>query len=125
MEYVRNLEQRVKQLEEARTILQACAQGWEVPPTEVWDSLASLSDNAYLGNRPQPVVCAFQVFDVRKDMDKEEGHEGEKALVKEMCNVSKRLSALSFSDKKIFEVRSRRFVHTHELSRKSRCNFFF
>ncbi|EZA51041.1 Coiled-coil domain-containing protein 85C [Ooceraea biroi] len=87
MEYVRNLEQRVKQLEEAKTILQACAQGWEVPPTEVWDSLASLGDNTYLGNRPQPVVCAFQVFDIRKDVEKEEGHEGEKALVKEMCNV--------------------------------------
>jgi len=99
MEYVRNLEQRVKQLEEAKTILQACAQGWEVPPTEVWDSLASLSDNTYLGNRPQPVVCAFQVFDVRKDVDKEEGHEGEKALVKEMCNVNKRFLTSFLPDK--------------------------
>lgn len=88
MQYVRSLEQRVKQLEEDKSILQARAQGWEVPPGEVWDSSASPNDNTHgLGSRPEAVVRALQVLEVREQLEREEGHDGEKALVREMCNV--------------------------------------
>ncbi|KAM0735707.1 Coiled-coil domain-containing protein 85C [Formica fusca] len=88
MQYVRNLEQRVKQLEEDKSVLQARAQGWEVPPGEVWDSSASPNDNTHgLGSRPEAVVRALQVLEVREQLEREEGHDGEKALVREMCNV--------------------------------------
>lgn len=90
MQYVRSLEQRVKQLEEDKSVLQARAQGWEVSPGEVWDSSASPNDNTHgLGSRPEAVVRALQVLEVREQLEKEEGHDGEKALVREMCNVSK------------------------------------
>ncbi|XP_020281484.1 coiled-coil domain-containing protein 85C [Pseudomyrmex gracilis] len=87
MQYVRSLEQRVKQLEEDKSVLQARAQGWEVTPGEVWDSPASPNDNAHLGSRPEAVVRALQVLEVREQLEREEGHDGEKALVREMCNV--------------------------------------
>ncbi|XP_011866557.1 PREDICTED: coiled-coil domain-containing protein 85C [Vollenhovia emeryi] len=88
MQYVRSLEQRVKQLEEDKSVLQARAQGWEVLPSgEVWDNPASPNDNAHLGSRPEAVVRALQVLEVREQLEREEGHDGEKALVREMCNV--------------------------------------
>ncbi|XP_077276318.1 coiled-coil domain-containing protein 85 [Temnothorax americanus] len=88
MQYVRSLEQRVKQLEEDKSVLQARAQGWDVLPSgEVWDSPASLNDNTHLGSRPEAVVRALQVLEVREQLEREEGHDGEKALVREMCNV--------------------------------------
>ncbi|XP_036146727.1 ataxin-2 homolog [Monomorium pharaonis] len=88
MQYVRSLEQRVKQLEEDKSVLQARAQGWEVLPSgEVWDSPASPNDNTHLGSRPEAVVRALQVLEVREQLEREEGHDGEKALVREMCNV--------------------------------------
>lgn len=88
MQYVRSLEQRVKQLEEDKSVLQARAQGWEVPPGEVWDSPACPNDNTHLGSRPEAVVRALQVLEVREQLEREEGYDGEKALVREMCNVS-------------------------------------
>ncbi|XP_032666119.1 coiled-coil domain-containing protein 85C [Odontomachus brunneus] len=87
MQYVRSLEQRVKQLEEDKSVLQARAQGWEVPPGEVWESPNSPNDNPHLGSRPEAVVRALQVLEVREQLEREEGHDGEKALVREMCNV--------------------------------------
>ncbi|KAL0119450.1 hypothetical protein PUN28_007737 [Cardiocondyla obscurior] len=88
MQYVRSLEQRVKQLEEDKSVLQARAQGWEVlPSSEVWDSPTSPNDNTHLGSRPEAVVRALQVLEVREQLEREEGHDGEKALVREMCNV--------------------------------------
>ncbi|XP_014468061.1 PREDICTED: coiled-coil domain-containing protein 85C [Dinoponera quadriceps] len=87
MQYVRSLEQRVKQLEEDKSVLQARAQGWEVPSGEVWESPSSPSDNPHLGSRPEAVVRALQVLEVREQLEREEGHDGEKALVREMCNV--------------------------------------
>ncbi|KAG5336833.1 CC85C protein, partial [Acromyrmex heyeri] len=88
MQYVRSLEQRVKQLEEDKSVLQARAQGWEVLPSgEVWDSPVSPNDNTHLGSRPEAVVRALQVLEVREQLEREEGHDGEKALVREMCNV--------------------------------------
>lgn len=89
MQYLRSLEQRVKQLEEDKSILQARAQGWEVGPGEVWENSNSPGGNPYLGSRPEAVVRALQVLEVREQLEREEGHDGEKALVREMCNVCK------------------------------------
>lgn len=87
MQYVRSLEQRVKQLEEDKSALQARAQTWEAPPGEVWENPGSPTDNANLGGRPEAVVRALQVLEVREQLEREAGHDGEKALVREMCNV--------------------------------------
>ncbi|XP_051170025.1 coiled-coil domain-containing protein 85C [Leptopilina boulardi] len=87
MQYVRSLEQRVKQLEEDKSILQARAQGWEAGPGDVWENSNSPGGNPYLGSRPEAVVRALQVLEVREQLEREEGHDGEKALVREMCNV--------------------------------------
>ena len=89
MQYVRSLEQRVKQLEEDKSALQARSQTWEVPPGEVWENPAS-PDSANLGGRPEAVVRALQVLEVREQLEREAGHDGEKALVREMCNVRKK-----------------------------------
>ncbi|XP_033230448.1 coiled-coil domain-containing protein 85C [Belonocnema kinseyi] len=87
MQYVRSLEQRVKQLEEDKSILQARAQGWEAGPGESWENSNSPGGNPYLGSRPEAVVRALQVLEVREQLEREEGPDGEKALVREMCNV--------------------------------------
>ncbi|XP_020723407.1 coiled-coil domain-containing protein 85C isoform X2 [Bombus vosnesenskii] len=87
MQYVRSLEQRVKQLEEDKSLLQARAQGWEVPPGETWESQNSPGENPHIGGRPEAVVRALQVLEVREQLEREGGHDGEKALVREMCNV--------------------------------------
>ncbi|XP_003708408.2 coiled-coil domain-containing protein 85 [Megachile rotundata] len=88
MQYVRSLEQRVKQLEEDKSVLQARAQGWEVQPGEIWGNQNSPSENPHIGGRPEAVVRALQVLEVREQLEREEGgHDGEKALVREMCNV--------------------------------------
>lgn len=104
MQYVRNLEQRVKQLEEdKRTLVHKLNQlaastgepGMPVPPQQ---------DNTVLSGRPEAVVRALQVLEVREQLEREgrdverteggagdgvEMDDGEKALVREMCNVSK------------------------------------
>ncbi|KAF7418094.1 hypothetical protein HZH68_000747 [Vespula germanica] len=87
MQYVRSLEQRVKQLEEDKSVLQARARGWEALPGEVWENPNSPSDNSHIGSRPEAVVRALQVLEVREQLEREGGHDGEKALVREMCNV--------------------------------------
>ncbi|XP_006611745.1 coiled-coil domain-containing protein 85C isoform X2 [Apis dorsata] len=87
MQYVRSLEQRVKQLEEDKSVLQARAQGWEIPSGEIWENQNSLSENPHMGSRPEAVVRALQVLEVREQLEREGGHDGEKALVREMCNV--------------------------------------
>lgn len=88
MQYVRSLEQRVKQLEEDKSLLQARAQGWEIPPGETWENQNSPGENPHIGGRPEAVVRALQVLEVREQLEREGGHDGEKALVREMCNVS-------------------------------------
>lgn len=106
MQYVRNLEQRVKQLEEdKRTLVHKLNQlaastgepGMPVPPQQ---------DNTVLSGRPEAVVRALQVLEVREQLEREgrdverteggagdgiEMDDGEKALVREMCNVSIKL----------------------------------
>ncbi|XP_044005994.1 coiled-coil domain-containing protein 85C [Aphidius gifuensis] len=87
MQYVRSLEQRVKQLEEDKSMLQARAQTWELPPGEIWDNPTTQNDNQQLGGRPEAVVRALQVLEVREQLERDAGHDNEKALVREMCNV--------------------------------------
>lgn len=78
----------MKQLEEDKSVLQARAQGWEVAPGEIWENPNSPGENPHLGGRPEAVVRALQVLEVREQLEREGGHDGEKALVREMCNVS-------------------------------------
>ncbi|XP_015117257.1 coiled-coil domain-containing protein 85C [Diachasma alloeum] len=99
MQYVRSLEQRVKQLEEDKSILQARAQNRTpqgptaatatvpVPSDPLWEPPAIPSENQPLGGRPEAVVRALQVLEVREQLEREAGHDGEKALIREMCNV--------------------------------------
>lgn len=92
MQYVRSLEQRVKQLEEDKSMLQARTQGWESAPQsdEMWEHPNHGNDGQQLilGSRPEAVVQALQVLEVREQLEKDSGPDGEKALVREMCNVS-------------------------------------
>ena len=94
MQYVKSLEQKIKQLEEDKSILQARAQGWPPGTNEIWESprnTSSSDDLQHLGSRPEAVVRALQVLEVREQLEREAGHDGEKALVREMCNVRKYL----------------------------------
>lgn len=90
MQYVRSLEQRIKQLEEDKSILQARAQAWPPngAPNEVWEDPRNPGDDLNLGSRPEAVVRALQVLEVREQLEREAGHDAEKALAREMCNVS-------------------------------------
>lgn len=79
LQYVRSLEQRIHQLEEER-ISGSNAQDLADP----------------LSGRPEAVVRALQVLEVREQLERErivtdqqieQMDDGEKALVREMCNV--------------------------------------
>ncbi|XP_014234160.1 coiled-coil domain-containing protein 85C [Trichogramma pretiosum] len=112
MQYLRHLEQKVKQLEEDKSMLQARVQGWPGGVSGVngviggpmqdannWvdgsptrntsnnSNTSNTSDDYHLGSRPEAVVRALQVLEVREQLEREAGHDGEKALVREMCNV--------------------------------------
>lgn len=112
MQYVRNLEQRVKQLEDDKRTLthkinQLAASSGDpniaVPPD---------SSVGVLSGRPEAVVRALQVLEVREQLEREgrmpdrgenitapaqgDMDDGEKALVREMCNVSKKKSIYIF-----------------------------
>lgn len=102
MQYVRSLEQRVKQLEDDK---RALTHKINQIATQTGDpSLAAPQDlgAGMLTGRPEAVVRALQVLEVREQLERE-NHElggenmsdttsqdmddGEKALVREMCNV--------------------------------------
>lgn len=103
MQYVRSLEQRVKQLEDdKRTLTHKINQ---LAATTGDPSLAVPPDSGpgALTGRPEAVVRALQVLEVREQLEREQGRtgqenmsdtasadmdDGEKALVREMCNVS-------------------------------------
>lgn len=103
MQYVRSLEQRVKQLEEdKRTLMHKLNQVTTGDP-----SVALPPQQEVLSGRPEAVVRALQVLEVREQLEREgregerqgegvgegdggEMDDGEKALVREMCNVSKK-----------------------------------
>lgn len=107
MQYVRSLEQRVKQLEDEKRSLQH-----KLKSTGINTDLdPSSTSSAVLSGRPEAVVRALQVLEVREQLERDgrdgrslpervpvnEGpvedpapdmDDGEKALVLEMCNVS-------------------------------------
>ncbi|XP_057327097.1 coiled-coil domain-containing protein 85C [Microplitis mediator] len=92
MQYVRSLEQRVKQLEEDKSMLQARAQTWEAENRDPrWEQNTDTDNphNLHSGSgRPEAVVQALQVLEVREQLERDAGHNPtEKALVREMCNV--------------------------------------
>lgn len=103
MQYVRSLEQRVKQLEDDKRALTHKIN--QIAATTGDPSLAVPPDSGpgMLSGRPEAVVRALQVLEVREQLEREQGRtgqenmsdtasadmdDGEKALVREMCNVS-------------------------------------
>ncbi|XP_072363920.1 coiled-coil domain-containing protein 85A isoform X1 [Scyliorhinus torazame] len=95
--YVKQLETRVKQLEEENRILPQ-APFRRMSGTDGTLSSASLQDGkcGYSSppQKPEAVVHAIKVMEVHEKVDKEEDYENdlsetEKAIVREMCNVSK------------------------------------
>lgn len=102
MQYVRNLETRVKQLEEDKRTLVHKLNHLAANTGEPGVVVPS-QDNTVLTGRPEAVVRALQVLEVREQLEREgrdierteggpgdgvEMDDGEKALVREMCNVS-------------------------------------
>lgn len=103
MQYVRTLEQRIKQLEDEKRSLtnkvNQLATTVGDPPVEIPPE----NNNAILSGRPEAVVRALQVLEVREQLEREgrmpergetisetttgDMDDGEKALVREMCNV--------------------------------------
>ncbi|KAH0817433.1 hypothetical protein GEV33_005358 [Tenebrio molitor] len=103
MQYVRNLEQRVKQLEEDK---RALTHKINQIATTTGDPSIAIPPDAGVGvlsGRPEAVVRALQVLEVREQLEREgrmperaenmsdntsqDMDDGEKALVREMCNV--------------------------------------
>ncbi|XP_008191807.2 coiled-coil domain-containing protein 85C isoform X2 [Tribolium castaneum] len=103
MQYVRSLEQRVKQLEEDK---RALTHKINQIATTTGDSSIAIPPDAGVGvltGRPEAVVRALQVLEVREQLEREgrmpertenmsdstsqDMDDGEKALVREMCNV--------------------------------------
>lgn len=108
MQYVRSLEQRVKQLEDDKRGL---THKINQLATSMGDPSLAVPSDATAGNalsgRPEAVVRALQVLEVREQLEMEgrlppdlggenmsddcpsaDMDDGEKALVREMCNVS-------------------------------------
>lgn len=108
MQYVRSLEQRVKQLEDEKRILQNKMSDISSDGDQ---TITNTIDNPNLiSGRPEAVVRALQVLEVREQLEREgrergereqrtatqqppepitnDMDDGEKALVREMCNVS-------------------------------------
>lgn len=110
MQYVRSLEQRVKQLEDEKRALQNKMSEFSNGDPNIMNNMDA--NNTVLSGRPEAVVRALQVLEVREQLEREgrvperdqrappdrvEGvngsitsdmDDGEKALVREMCNVS-------------------------------------
>ncbi|KAJ8919359.1 hypothetical protein NQ315_003944 [Exocentrus adspersus] len=104
MQYVRNLEQRVKQLEEdKRSLIHKINQ----IATNTGDPTIAIPQDTAVGGltgRPEAVVRALQVLEVREQLEREgrapersenmsdttsqDMDDGEKALVREMCNAN-------------------------------------
>lgn len=103
MQYVRSLEQRVKQLEDDKRALTLKIN--QIATTTGDSSIAVSPDSSVgvLSGRPEAVVRALQVLEVREQLEREgrmpersetmsdntsqDMDDGEKALVREMCNV--------------------------------------
>ncbi|XP_019480259.1 PREDICTED: coiled-coil domain-containing protein 85A isoform X3 [Hipposideros armiger] len=97
LSYVRQLEARVRQLEEENRMLpqgsfrlSSGADGNNSSP----NSPASFSGHTTPSQQPEPVVHSLKVLDVQETIDRQQGKEyehdlseTEKAIVREMCNV--------------------------------------
>ncbi|XP_033270121.1 coiled-coil domain-containing protein 85A isoform X3 [Orcinus orca] len=97
LSYVRQLEARVRQLEEENRMLpqgsfrlSSGADGSNSSP----NSPASFSGHTTPSQQPEPVVHSLKVLDVQETIDRQQGKEyehdlseTEKAIVREMCNV--------------------------------------
>ncbi|KAJ9578762.1 hypothetical protein L9F63_005020, partial [Diploptera punctata] len=95
MHYVRSLEQRVKQLEEEKLALQQNKGVFFCSVSHIYIYIYIYLQSCG-SSRPEAVVQALQVLEVREQLERgPSGHEGsaedlddgEKALVREMCNV--------------------------------------
>lgn len=103
MQYVRNLEQRVKQLEDDKRSL---THKINQIATTTGDPTLTVPESSVgtLSGRPEAVVRALQVLEVREQLERDnrlaervenmsdntsqqDMDDGEKALVREMCNV--------------------------------------
>lgn len=103
MQYVRSLEQRVKQLEDDKRALTHKINQLAATTGDPSLAVPPESGPGALSGRPEAVVRALQVLEVREQLEREQGRtgqenmsdtasadmdDGEKALVREMCNVS-------------------------------------
>ncbi|KAK9685799.1 CCDC85 family [Popillia japonica] len=103
MQYVRNLEQRVKQLEDDKRTLTHKINQLAASTGDPNIAIPPDSSVGALSGRPEAVVRALQVLEVREQLEREgrmpdrgenisvtapgDMDDGEKALVREMCNV--------------------------------------
>lgn len=111
IQYVRSLERRIQQLEEeqngppiktsSKNSISSKAPSNPTTPTKHLSNkmptaaqLSSLSADPIINGRPEAVVRALQVLEVREQLagttssaSSEQMDDGEKALVREMCNV--------------------------------------
>lgn len=101
LQYIRNLESQVQQLEEERSLFQnhynggSESHGLDVRKGAVGETRAEETEGYPGMMKPEAVVQALKVLDVHEqiernndsDLDSEEMATGEKALVREMCNV--------------------------------------
>ncbi|KAG8182724.1 hypothetical protein JTE90_026175 [Oedothorax gibbosus] len=99
LQYIKNLERKVQELEEGKLREMKSKMGHNFYGKNSWADSNSrdhlkLNDNMGL-SKPEAVVHAMKVLEVHEQMEKslesdlesEELAEGEKALVREMCNV--------------------------------------
>lgn len=102
MQYVRSLERRIRQLEHehmaAVTTAAATVNDTMVNATSQNNSqTTNTSSDQIASNRPEAVVRALQILEVREQLERDRNahasispehlDDGEKALVREMCNV--------------------------------------
>lgn len=104
MQYVRSLEQRVKQLEDDKRGLTHKVNQLATSMGDPSLAIPPEASNGTLSGRPEAVIRALQVLEVREQLEREgrmpersdnvsdtasaDMDDGEKALVREMCNVS-------------------------------------
>lgn len=104
MQYVRSLENRVKQLEDDKRSLTHKINQIATSSGDATIAIPPEAGVGVLSGRPEAVVRALQVLEVREQLEREgrlpergetiaqvtngDMDDGEKALVREMCNVS-------------------------------------
>ncbi|XP_050077169.1 uncharacterized protein LOC126564229 [Anopheles maculipalpis] len=97
LQYVRALETRIRQLEEERAVVLNNSSTTTASTTNGGGQVqvTTSSSNDPISGRPEAVVRALQVLEVREQLERErigntppdQLDDGEKALVREMCNV--------------------------------------